>query len=231
MLTVVIKRSDEPTVIQMTQENVMRELSSVHGSEMLLEDTWLQGIRRVRTPYFCLLEPDCTLSAAYVASNIGITKKLQRGSDAGGGYNKMAMLSSCIGFKRFDDRIYNYELSKVLDHITEDCELKITGLVPSREKRGSEPYLVQVGFVPGAIIRFSAVKDGIDKIYWDDNNPVRLSAEVSLHFWNSNRRILMNPNTTYVSLNKQIPLDYKGKIEANLYPAVNIFQKERIGIL
>lgn len=197
MLTCVIKRSAEPDIVQLTQKSIMNELWQIPGSEMLLEDSWTEGLRKVRTPYVCLVEPECVLSSGYIASNFGILKKLSTGVGPykGGGYTKLAMLASCLGVKTFDNRIYNYELKSVRD----GQDLRYYQIRPERNKRSSQPYDVQVAFVPGAIIRYASIKDDIDSLPWDVKNLIEMSTAVCFNLWNTGRRIKVNPNTTYVS--------------------------------
>lgn len=187
MITVIVKRNAEPTVIQLTQENIMRELSSIPGSEMLLEESWGNGIKRVRTPFVCLVESDCVMSTAYLSSNF---EQLQNGTQTegkkGGGYTRLAMLSSCLGIRNFKNRIYNYNFRQPKWDI-----------YPVKAKHSTVLYPVQIGFVPGALIRMSAIKDAV--LPWDDPNLLAMSAAISLHLWSTNRRVEVNPNVTYVS--------------------------------
>lgn len=198
MLTIVIKRNDEPTVIHLTQHTIMKELTMIADAEMILADSWTEGLKKVRTPYVCLVEADCTLSSSYLTSNYGLMKKKSYGPGTlGGGANRTAMLASCLGIKKFDNRIYNYrvELTKSSDW----SKMKSYQVRPYREKNNMKCYPVQIGFLPGAILRYSSIKQSIDKIKWDQPNLVKLSADLSFWLWDTNRRVELNPNTTYVS--------------------------------
>src|ERR1035437_8729364 len=152
MITVVIRRNAEPTVIQLTQEDMMRQLSAINGAEMLLEDSWTEGLRKVRTPYVCLVEADCTLSPGYLASNVGLMKKTDGLFGKGGGTKKLSMISSCLGVKTFNNRIYNYRYQQI-EKVGEGSidgkkwSLKRWAIQPHREKRDMKLYNVQVGFV------------------------------------------------------------------------------------
>lgn len=228
MLTIVIKRSDEPTVIQMTQEAIMKELRPINGAEMLLEDRWVDGLRKVRTPYVCLVEADCTLSAQYISSNFNLMRKTtETVKSKGGGWTRIAMLSSCLGINKFENRIFDYRLDKKTDK-GPDIALINWNVSPNRKKPSAKPYFAQIGFVPGAILRMSSIKDVIDTIPWDESNLVRMSAIVSYHLWGTERRVRVNPNTTYVST-------YKNLEKSIITPKVpdhasNIFIQEMIGI-
>lgn len=234
MLTVVIKRTEEPKVIQLTQENIMRELGAINGSEMLLEDTWAQGLRKVRTPFVCLVEADCTLSANYISSNFGLMHKtVLTKKGRGGGYTKLAMLASCLGVNSFANRIYNYSLQDYEEEWdnedTIDFSVTYQQALPYRKKDSTTPYPVQIGFVPGAVIRMASIKDVIDTLPWDDDDLVELSTVVSFHLWNTGRRVNVNPNTTYVSTNNWLeePKRFDPKVSDTV---MNIFMHEGLNV-
>lgn len=207
MLTVIIKRSEEPKVVQLTQENIMRELRSVIGAEMLLEDTWKDGLRKTRTPFAMLVEPECVLSANYVSSNLGLMRKNENVSGKGGGYTKLAMIASCLGIERFDNRIYSYRVGDVImSKPSKDGISTGTRMVSPITKKPSQGlYHAQIGFVPGAVMRYASIKDC--DVDWDMTDLVALSTKVSLHLWGTGRRIEVNPNTTYVSGAKFLNID------------------------
>jgi hypothetical protein len=237
MITVVIKRTEEPKVIQFTQMDIAKHLSGIQGAEIILEDTWGEGLRKVRTPYVSLVEPDCTLSANYYSSNVGLMHKTLSGKAGGkgagrgaggGGYTKLAMISSCLGIRDFGNRIYNYTLDKVEDMNVNGVIGKGWHPMPDRGKRSLQLYHVQIGFVPGAIIRMSAIKDIMEDELWDDRNLVKLSTALSFYFWDTGRRIQVNSNTTYVSLNNNLEKPELFETRVPLRVA-NIFTQERIG--
>lgn len=201
MLTIVIKRDKDPNVNLLTELQMTKYLWQIaEGGEVLLEDTWQQGLKKVNTPYVCLVDADCVLSGNYVSSNYSLMKKTEGKMGQGGGYNKLAMLSSPVGIKEFANRIFNYRLEKTSSTKEIDLEIKTWNIQPNRDKRGMKLYSVQVGFVPGAVIRMSALDSKmIDNPFWDNVNAIKLSTVLSLHFWDTGRRIAINPNTTYVS--------------------------------
>lgn len=237
MISIVIKRTDEPKVIQMTQADLVRQLSDIRGAEIILEDTWTEGLKKVRTPYVSLVEPDCVFSAHYYSSNMGLITKAHEKVAAtssqpmgGGGYQKLAMISSCLGVKDFGNRIYSYELDKVKDGDVNGIELKGWHILPTRKKLNMKLYHVQVGFVPGAIIRMSAIKDIIEDELWNGEDLVKLSTALSFYFWDTGRRIQLNPNTTYVSSDKNLenPPLFEIKVPTKVS---SIFHQEGIGYL
>jgi len=195
----------------MTEEEVSRALQDINGSEILLVDKWSDGIAQVRTPFFCLLEDDCELSANYFSSNVSLFQKNKF-------YRKLAMVSSCLGVKTFDNRIYSYCLKQYTSETVNGMSTGGWTVGPCKDKKSTTLYNVQVGFVPGAIIRSSAVRDIVDKSFWNMPNLIDMSAQVCFYFWGTGRRVLVNPNTTYVStegyLEKPTNHDYRVPISA-----------------
>lgn len=234
MISVVIRRTEEPKVIQMTQADLVKQLGSTDGAEIILEDSWIEGLKRVRTPYVSLVEPDCVFSANYFTSNVGLMKKAHEkhaygGPGGGGGNQKFAMLASCLGVRDFGNRIYNYELNKVREGAElNGVQMKGWHVVPTRTKLNMKLYHIQVGFVPGAVIRMSAIKDIIEDELWESKDLVKLSTALSFYLWDTGRRIQLNPNTTYVSLDENLEkpplfdIDIPDKVR-------NIFNQEGIG--
>lgn len=233
MVSVVIRRTDEPKVIQMTQSDLVRQLNDVQGAEIILEDTWSEGLKKVRTPYVSLIEPDCVFSAHYYSSNVGLIKKAHEKNavhyKGGGGYQRLAMITSSLGVRDFGNRIFNFELDKISEGEVNNVKLKGWHVVPTRERLSTALYHIQVGFVPGAIIRMSAIKDIIEDELWDGDDLVKLSTALSFYLWDTGRRIQVNPNTTYVSSDQN--LERPPLFEVNLPDKVkNIFSKEDMGI-
>jgi len=228
MISVVIKRTDEPKVIQMTQADLTRQLRDINGAEIILEDTWMEGLRKVRTPFVSLVEPDCVFSANYFSSNVNLLKKKNNGKS--GGDIKVAMISSCLGIRDYGNRIYHYELKQVNEQLSlhPNISMKEWSLQPCKDKRFTKLYLAQVGFVPGAIIRMHSIKEIIDDELWESKDLVKLSTALSFYLWNTNRRIQVNPNTTYVSLANGLekPSLFDFKVPDKV---ANMFQTEYIG--
>jgi hypothetical protein len=233
MITVIIKRNEEPKVIQMTESEMVKQLDPILGAEILLEDSWTEGLRKVRTPYVCLVEADCTLSGQYLLSNYGLMKKSQshatggKGSGrgmGGGGFTKLAMIASAIGIMNFGNRIYNYRLEKV----KENNMVKGWHMQPVRDKLDIRLYSVQVGFVPGAIMRMSSINELIDDMQWDQPDLVKMSTEICFRLWDTGRRIALNPSTTYVTNDNiyEHPPLFNVKVPDKV---ANIFQREYIG--
>lgn len=208
MLTVIIRRDQEPTVVQMTQEFIMSELKQINNSEMILEDSWSAGLKKVRTPFVCLVEADCVLSDNYLINLLESIRNDGHSPDKGtGGYLKLAMVSPALGVSNFLDRIFGYEIVG-------------SSVYPSVDRKTS-----QVGFVPGSIIRYSSIKKDIDNLPWDDKNLIKMSATISAHLWNTNRRLRLNPDVIYVSTDNKLINSCSFNLTSKVQ---DIFVKERI---
>lgn len=226
MLTAIIKRNDNSDDAQMVLKSIMGEMWAIKDSDIFIENRWIDGIKKVKTPFMMLLEADCVLSGSYISSNLGLMIKDNHNETKGtGGYLKRAMMASCVGYQDFANRIYNYELHKVEEG--SDIKIRYWGVSLSRDKRSSTPYAAQVGFVPGAIIRCSSLNGLASKFNWDDPNIIRMSTKLSFHFWDTNRRVQINPNTTYVSNSTQVIEPTQFKFE-RYDKAFNLFERERI---
>lgn len=219
MLSVIIPNTDEPTVVQLTYDNLRKELFSVDGSELIVADNWLAGLEKAQGDYISLVEPDCLVSGGYFSSNLGLFRK-------NAFYRKLAMVSSCVGVDNWGNRIYNYKLDKVVAG-DEKLSVGYWHIAAERRKKGSGLYPIQIGFVPGAIFRKSALQKLVKQVDLQNRDLVALSTEISFNLWNSNRRIAINPNTTYVSTDRNIenPADFKFKVPDR---AANIFTQEQI---
>jgi hypothetical protein len=208
MLTVLIKRSNEPQVVQLTQDNLSRE-HYPPGAQVLVVDSWWQGVNSVENQYVCLVESDCLVSSGYFSSMMGLFQKNPY-------FRKLAMLSSAVGLNNWANRIYGYHLGET----SED------GIIPSEAKHSTDPYPLQIGYAPGAIIRTNSLVR-VPASVKNQSDLVKLSTALSLYFWNTGQRVYVNPNTTYVTTE-----DYVGQLGRfhphPSYKVLNMFKHELI---
>jgi hypothetical protein len=87
-------------------------------------------------------------------------------------------------------KIYGYMLS---------LEGSKPSILPSRFKSSSDPYIVQIAYVPGAILRKSALKDTLRF-----KDPLTDSIRLSLDLWLSGHMIQLNPESSYISQSERI---------------------------
>lgn len=197
MLSVIIKNTNEPNVVRLTYDNFCRDLLSVKDStELIVADTWETGYAQSKGNFVSFVEPDCLVSSGFYSSNFSLFKKNDH-------YRKLAMVGSSVGVDDWGNRIYNYKLGQVT---AGDDDLSVTywRLQPERRKKGQGLYPVQVSFFPGAIFRRTAIDDIVREIGLKDDDLVRLSTKICFYLWGNNRRLLINPNTTYVTTDRRV---------------------------
>ena len=212
MLTVVIPRTAEPTVVQLTHENLLRELASVHGSELLITDSWGEGIVKCRTEFICLVEPDCLVNSGYFSSMVSLFKKNPH-------YRQLGIMGSSVAINDWAKRFYGYHLG---DNFKD-------GVIPNQDKESTSPYAIGIVYIPGSVIRMSmftrVLKDMDFGSYID--NLVKFSTNLSLSFWDHDGRIAINPNSTYVTteeyVGEQAHFDPKPTVKV-----LSMFAQERL---
>lgn len=219
MLSVILVRSEEPTVVQLTQENLQKELKALNGAELLVTDSWEEGIKKAKNNFICLVEPDCLVSSGYFASNVGLFLKNNQ-------FRKLSMISSAVGLNNWANRIYGYELQRKWGGT--DIKVGDMRIQPARNKKSTNLFSIQAGFVPGAIIRKSAADNILNHFKrLPMRDLVKLSTDVSFFLWGSGRRIQVNPNSTYISTRKD--LDNAERFTWNFdKSSLSIFEKEMI---
>lgn len=212
MITVVIKDDGEPKVNQLTYENLWRELKDIPDAELLVCKDWLEGLDGILNKYICFVEADCLVSSGYFASQVNLLKKDPY-------FRKLAMLSSAVGVNNWANRFYGY----VIDGEHED---KVT---PVREKRSTVVDAVQIGYVPGSVIRVNMLKKLLEKANLPNvSDLVLYSTEFSLAFWRQGdgNRIHLNPNATYVTTENYV--NDLGNFRVDAKDLLEKFERESI---
>lgn len=212
MLTAVLKSNTDPKTFRDTHEHISRELKSVNDAELVVSNSWIDALNTKNT-YICFLESDCRVNSGYFSSQIGLFKKNPM-------YRKLAMLSSAAAVSNWANKVYGYRLG---DKYSD-------GILPVRDKVSTSVYPVQIGFVPGAIIRVNMLKKALkdlDATNGMENDLVRFSIDLSLTFWRQGdgNTVHLNPNTTYVT-NQQI--DQVGQFDPKATDLVSMFKRQLI---
>ncbi len=147
----------------------------------MVEASWGAGLKKVKTDFVCLLEPDCLVSSGYFMSLAGLLSGPSR-------MNKVAMITSGTCVKYWPIKHYGYSFNG-------------TELEPVVFPKSTEPYNVRVGFVPGALIRMSTLKNVMKDIDFVGMDVMALSVHLSLAFWNygGGCQVMVNPGTSYVT--------------------------------
>jgi hypothetical protein len=125
--------------------------------------------------------------------------------------------------------MYGYELDQVIYGRGKEIEIKEWEIVPSREKKSTTLFAIQVGYMPGAIVRRSALNYALDKQpgLLNMKNPIAMSTDFCFVMWGAHRRIHVNPNTTYVSTVDDLGAPKKFKWQVN-DEATTLFEREAI---
>lgn len=214
MLSVIILEGDEPNVIKLTYENLFKEIKSIPEAELIVAKDWFDAMDVAHNKLVCFVESDCLVSSGYFASQIGLFNKSSH-------MRKLAMMSSAVGVNNWANRVYGYKLG----------DNYVDGIIPVKEKVSTGIHPVQMGFLPGSIVRPNMLKKALETLNISNHKGmdlVHLSCAISLEFWKQGdgNRVHINPNTTYVTTE-----DYVGDIlPIDLEPGklVNMFKQESI---
>ncbi len=191
MLTCIIKDNGEENVIKLTYENLYKELKDIPDFQLLVQKSWFD-LENVSNKYVCFVEADCLVNSGYFTSQLGLFKK-------NAFFRKLAMLSSATAVVNWANRFYGYSLGSSYTD----------GIIPNRDKNSTQPYPVQIGYVPGSIMRVSMLKAVLNSMKasnsWE-NDLVFLSCQLSLGFWKQGdgNRVHINPNATYLTTEESV---------------------------
>lgn len=214
MITCVIKNSGEANVISLTYENLWKELKALPGSEIIVEENWLDGVLKAKNKYICFVEADCLVSSGYFTSMAGHIKKNPQ-------LGKLGILGGSTAVNNWAVKFYGYSLG---DHYSD-------GIIPNKEKKGTSVsfYTSQVVYLPGAIIRVGMLKTILDEMKAVTNmedDLVYLSTMVSLAFWRHNWMVFLAPNSTYCTTEEYV--NDIGQFDSKAGKLVDKFAKESI---
>lgn len=185
MLSVIILDNGERNVVQFTYEHLYRELKDIPGSELKISENWFDGLESIKNKYVCFVEPDCLVNSGYFTSQMGLFEKNKY-------LRKLAMLSSAVAVSAWHNKFFGYSLSKEFEGNVE----------PQHDKHSSSVYALEIGYLPGSIIRKSMLMPVLENLELATNftdDLVLLSTQVSLAFWGQGdgNRVHINPNTAY----------------------------------
>lgn len=182
MVSVIILDNGEPNVIQLTFENLYKELKDIYGSELLVRKDWFD-LEGIKNRYVCFVEADCLVEPGYFQAQLERFKKR--------GFSRVTgIMSASTAVTYWDNRIYGYRLGS-----------GVMGVMPNRKQKSSAPFSVQVAYIPGSIMRMTMLKEALKDMEITDihNDLVFLSSELSLAFWKRGYRIYVNPKISYLT--------------------------------
>lgn len=213
MITVIIKDNGEENVVRLTYENLWRELKDIPGAELYALKNWFD-MPQINNKYVCFVEADCLVNSGYFSSQLGLIKKNPY-------LRKLAMFSASTGVNNWANKFYGYNVGNNYSD----------GIIPNRTKKSTQPYPIQIAYVPGAVIRYSMLVPLLDKLKannsWE-NDLVFLSTQLSLGFWRQGdgNRVYINPNATYVTTEEYV--NAIGKFENEAADLYTMFSRESI---
>lgn len=223
MITVIIKDNGEPNVIKLTYENLWKELKDISDASLIVSKNWFDTLGEVKTKFVCFVESDCLVNSGYFSSQLGLFKKDPYSA-------KLAILSSSIGVNDWANKFYGYSIG----------DNHVEGVIPNKQKKSTNVYPVQIGFIPGAVIRTEMLGRLLEQEQavngWEEDL-LFLSTKISLGFWRQGigksktagspgNRTHINPNTCYVTTETYV--NDIGHFEHSGKELYNMFKKESI---
>lgn len=217
MVSVIILDNGEPNVVQLTFENLYKELKDIYGSELLIRDKWFD-LEDIKNRYVCFVEADCLVSPGYFKSQLeGFTKK--------GFSRNMGIMASATAVNYWDNQIYGYSIGEGIQRI-----------IPSRNKKSSNSFTTQIAYIPGAIMRMTMLKACLKDLDVKDiqGDLVYLSMILSMTFWERSAlssgkgyRVCLNPKVSYLTTEDYV--NDMGNFSIFVSPEVtNLFKRESI---
>ncbi len=98
-----------------------------------------------------------------------------------------------------------------------------TSILPSRIKSSSEPYAAQIGFLPGAVIK----KTALERLQQEFTGADLLdSINTSVGLWNAGHRVYVHPKVFITTDQKGMPVAYQPEVEEKVK---QIWKREMVG--
>lgn len=201
-LSIIIPFADES---ELTREWCLNDLKGI-SSEVIIAKDWATGYAMSEGEFVCFLEPDCVFSPGYFRELIGLF-------DINPSFRKLAMITPVLAVNDWKKQVYGYRLAT-------------NGILPISKQSSSEVYLIQLGYIPGAIIRRSALSS-LAPTYLADI--LTQSIKLSIYFWNNGQRVALNPRVVYVTTNEDLNQPLLMEHVIDLAPLMDMWRRELIG--
>lgn len=172
----------------MTAEWCENELSGINH-EVIIADSWQSGAKKATGELIAFMEKDCVISPDYFYELVGLISEQSA-------YRKLAMVAPALAANNWSRKVYGYRVEPA-------------SLLPTTAAASREPFAVQVAYLPGAILRRSALPS--IELLLGGRDPMLTSADLSLYFWRNGNRILLHPGATYCSTDDELDLPYPTK--------------------
>lgn len=169
------------TVISIITTDVT--LAKVIDSELtgveheLIIAPWDQGFSQANGKFVCFLEDEADFRGGlFVRGLLDILIKP--------GYSKLAMISPAIEELAADRTVFGWDM------------LESGQIVERLEPKSLAPYHARVGYVPGAIIRTTALEE-YKSVLHKYLSVLQLSIDFSMLLWNSGKQVHVDPKMVY----------------------------------
>lgn len=204
LLSVIIPEADKKTHALCKAE--LRGLDY----EIISTTGWNDGIKHASGEFVSLIEPGADLTSGYFWDNLRIFTSQPS-------FRKLAMVSSAVSNLTWETTIYGYLLSTAGSK---------PSVMPSHIQSSSQPYAIQVGYIPGSIIRRIVAENMklSDDMLFD-------SVRLSLSLWAAGSRCFLNPDTVYLDNSDrkiQFPVSYDGELPPEISNLMQMFRREMI---
>lgn len=204
VISAILKRSNESLL---TYEWARKQLKGF-SHEVILAPDWKTGYEMAKGDFICFLEDDCVLSDNYFKKLFSVFGKNTL-------YRKLSMVCPAVGLNSWESRSYGYLLSP-------------SSVLPSFVRSSGSFYMIQIAYIPGSIIRRSAMGNKLIDI--NDENLLFDSANLSIFLWSNGGRIGIEPQVTYVSTNPDAGkgISYRSADQEAVDPIVAMWKREMI---
>lgn len=202
MISVIIPHSLES---ELTKEWAIAELTGL-DHEIIMDDSWAEGAKKAKGEYVCFLEKDCVLGGDYFSS-------LLANFTDNPSFRKLAVVAPNLGVNSYKQLVYGYRLTP-------------TSVLPSELSSSRSAHLIQIAYIPGALIRRSA----LGSLSVGQTDPMMDSVNLSIYFWNNGTRILLDPDVLYISTDEALKLPHQfDPIATNLADLTEMWARELVG--
>lgn len=176
--------------------------------EIINAPSWSDGLEVAKGEYVCFMEPEARVSDSFFHDLLDVF--LEQPS-----FRKLAFVAPSVSKPSWlsTKRVYGYKISK-------------STIIPSFSKSSISPYSIQIGYLPGAIMRKSILPN-LDDI---EKDPIMGSVRLCLNFWSNGLRCLVDPRAVYTVTTTPIELGIfiQDGLPEDIEELVNMFERESI---
>jgi hypothetical protein len=200
-ISVIIPKSREG---DLTKEWCLRQLNGI-DHEVIVAKSWQDGLKKTTGEFVTFVEKDCVLSPNYFITLLAVFS--ERPS-----FRKLAMVAPSLGVNSWKNKVYGYRLKSNI-------------AMPIKQTNSNEPHFSQIVYLPGTLIRRSA----LGSLVPNDKDVMLDSFNFSLYFWGNGNMVILHPAVTYVSTDEELDLNYHIDEPGDYDAITKMFRREMIG--